>query len=195
MPSPLLQALYQRQNERVDEILAANPELDIFEAAALGNQRRVVQLLVNDGSVAAAIADDGFHPLHLAAYFGHSAIAQLLIERGADVNAMAANSSEVRPIHSAIAARQLAVARVLLEAGAKANVKQAGGWTPLHSAAHQGNIDAVELLLAHGADPEQQSHDGRTPADMAAEVGRQDVVAMLRQPTRPQTPPPLAGKG
>lgn len=162
------------------EILAGRPELDIFEAVAVGDVRQVEALTAKDSAVVEAVADDGFHPLHLAAYFGQPAVVRVLISRGAEVNATAANPSQVRPIHSAIAARQLESMRLLLEAGAHPNVQQEGGWTPLHSAAHQGNREAVELLLTYGANPAQQSDNGRTPADMAAEAGQQDLAAMLR---------------
>ena len=37
----LLEALYRGQNDRVDELLAQAPELNVFEAAALGKADRV----------------------------------------------------------------------------------------------------------------------------------------------------------
>ena len=43
--SDLLQALYRGERERVDELLAAEPSLDLFEAAAFGKTHRLRELL------------------------------------------------------------------------------------------------------------------------------------------------------
>ena len=87
--SDLLQALYAGDRDRVDELLAADPTLDVFEAAAFGRAERLRELLDEDPSRANAFADDGFHPLGLACFFGHLEAARLLLDRGADVNARA----------------------------------------------------------------------------------------------------------
>jgi hypothetical protein len=39
--SALLQALYRGDDEQVESLLAPDPELDLFEAAALGNFRAI----------------------------------------------------------------------------------------------------------------------------------------------------------
>lgn len=166
MPSELLQALYQRQNERAIQLRALKPSLDIFEAVSVGDLERTRLLVAGDRLLAEATADDGFHPLHLAAYFGRSEVVRFLLDAGANPNLVASNSSLVRPLHSAISARHLAIARQLLEAGADPNARQQGGWTALHSAAHQGNAEAVRLLLEHGGDPRLAADDGRRPLDM-----------------------------
>ena len=43
--SELLQAIYQGDQARADELLAADPELDVFEAAAVGRTDRLGELL------------------------------------------------------------------------------------------------------------------------------------------------------
>ena len=69
--SELLQAVYQGDQARVEELLTAEPELDVFEAAAVGRADRVRELLDEDPSLANAWAEDGFQPLGLASFFGH----------------------------------------------------------------------------------------------------------------------------
>jgi ankyrin repeat protein len=118
--------------------------------------------------------------LHLAAFFGHAEAARLLIDRHADLNAMAENPSSVRPIHSAVAGRYADVVRFLVEHGAEVNVRQHGGWTPLQAAALHGDRALVQLLLDHGADPHVRSDDGKTAADLAASTGHNDIAAMLQ---------------
>ena len=70
MPTALLDALYRGHNDRVQEMLKARPELNIFEAAAVGDVARVRELIGRDPGLVDAAADDGYHPLHLAAFFG-----------------------------------------------------------------------------------------------------------------------------
>ena len=48
--SELLEALYRGDRNRVDEVLAGDPELDVFEAAALGRSDRLGRLLEQDAS-------------------------------------------------------------------------------------------------------------------------------------------------
>ena len=67
----LLDALYRGDDERVSQLLADGPELNVFEAAALGHTDRLRELLDEDPSRANAFGDDGFQPLGLACFFGH----------------------------------------------------------------------------------------------------------------------------
>jgi hypothetical protein len=46
--SELLQAIYRGDQARADELLAGDPELDVFEAAAVGRTERLRELLDED---------------------------------------------------------------------------------------------------------------------------------------------------
>ena len=81
--SDLLEAVYRGDESRIKELLAEEPELDIFEAAAVGRSERVEQLLDVDPGLVSAWTDDGFTPLHLAAFFRRPETARILVERGA----------------------------------------------------------------------------------------------------------------
>jgi uncharacterized protein len=178
--SELLEAVYRADRARIDELLASDPQLDIFEAAALGRTERVAELLDRDSGLVSAWAADGFTPLHLAAYFRHPDTARLLVDRGALVDVVARNERiRVTPLQSAVAARQEATAALLLDRGADPNTQEEGGFTPLHAAAHHGDEPLVELLLAHGADPAVSADDGRTAADFARESGHEELAERL----------------
>jgi ankyrin repeat protein len=178
--SELLEAVYRGDQARVEEVLASGPQLDIFEAAAVGRTERVAELLDGDSELVSAWAEDGFTPLHLAAFFKHPDTARLLVERGALVDVVARNERiRVTPLQSAVAARQEETAALLLDRGADPNTQEAGGFTPLHAAAHHGDEPLVELLLAHGADPAAAADDGRTAADFARDAGHEGLAARL----------------
>ena len=153
--SELLQAIYRGDRARADELLAGDPELDVFEAAAVGRMERLRQLLDDDPSLANAWAEDGFQPLGLASFFGHVQAAKLLLERGAEVNSASRNDFEVMPLHSAAATGDSEVryelAKLLLEHGADPNARQQDEFTPLMAADQHEDDRLRALLVEHGA--------------------------------------------
>ena len=155
--SDLLQAVYRGDQAAVDELLAGGPELDVFEASALGRTDRLRELLDADASLANAWADDGFQPLGLASFFGHVEAARLLVERGAEVNSASRNDFKVMPLHSAVAEKdadaRYELAAFLLEHGADPNARQQDEYTPLMAADQVGDSRLRELLIEHGATP------------------------------------------
>jgi ankyrin repeat protein len=157
--SQLLEALYRGDRERVDEILAARPVLDVFEAAALGRGDRLRELLDGDPSRANAFGEDGFHPLGLACFFGHVDATRTLLEAGADVNALSRNEHiQTAAIHAAAASEskdeqtRYELVRLVLEHGADPDLPQGNGEFRAIDAARQNGDSRVEkLLLERGA--------------------------------------------
>ena len=153
--SELLQAVYRGDQARVDELLSGDPELDVFEASAVGRVDQLQELLDGDPSLANAWAEDGFQPLGLASFFGHVQAARLLVERGAEVNSASRNDFKVMPLHSAVAEKdpetRYEIATLLLEQGADPNARQQDDFTPLMAADQQGDARLRELLVEHGA--------------------------------------------
>ena len=180
--SPVLAAAYGG-HPRLAEHLAekVGPDgLSVFEAAAV-SRVPVIRRKLAEGWEIDQRSDDGYAPLHLAAYFGQLEVARMLLERGADRNPVASNDSRVTPLHSAVSARHRDLAGLLLALGASANAVQKGGWTPLHAAARNGDEAIVDLLLLRGADPTRPADDGRTPPDLADEGGHAALADMLRE--------------
>jgi ankyrin repeat protein len=153
--SELLQAIYRGDQARADELLAAELELDVFEAAAVGRADRLRELLDEDPALANAWAGDGFQPLGLASFFGHVDAARLLVERGAEVNSASRNDFKVMPLHSAAATGDPEVryelAKLLLEHGADPNARQQDDFTALMAADRHGDERLRSLLVEHGA--------------------------------------------
>jgi uncharacterized protein len=180
--SLVLQACYFRRLDMVEMILAADPTLDIFDIAALPTEsRRGAPLLAADPAVAASWSSDGFTPLHLASYFNHEEMARLLLECGADADAVSRNPMSLRPLHSACASGAQGVVVLLLERGVDVNARQHGGWTALHSAVNRGDLRLVELLLERGARPDVANDDGKTSFELADQRELADVSKLLRE--------------
>jgi ankyrin repeat protein len=177
--SAALHARYRDNHDAVRQLLATDPELDAFDAAGLGRPDRLAELLRADGGIATAFAGDGFTALHLAAFFGQTEPARLLLDAAALPNVVSRNQLQVMPLHSAAAGSHLGVARLLVAAGADVNATQRHGYTPLHAAAQNGNAELTELLLDAGADPTARTDDGLSPGDLAKAAGHPALAARL----------------
>ena len=146
-------ALYVHKQDIADVLLEAEPELDVFDAAAAGDVDRLTELLDADGDLVNAYSEDGYTPLHFASYFARGPAVRLLLDRGADVGAVSKNDMEVQPLHSAVAADAREVVAALLLAGADVNARQKDGFTPLMAAEQQEEEgEMVRLLMDHGAE-------------------------------------------
>jgi ankyrin repeat protein len=115
--------------------------------------------------------------LHLACFFGQPEAAEILIQHGADVNAV--SPVRIAVIHSAAASRDAAIVNLVLAAGANPNLQQQGGYTALHEAAMHNSVERAQALLAAGADRSIRSDDGLTAAAMAEEKGNKEVLSVL----------------
>lgn len=177
--SAVMHAFYSGQREIAGVLIAVKPELDIFEATAAGKANKVSEILNRDSEATGHWSADGFTALHFAAFFNRPAMARELIQRGADIEAVAKNPMKVTPLHSAAAAHSAEIVRLLLERGANPNAPQQSRWTALHAAAQNGEAEMVRDLIKYHADAKATNDDGKTPADLAKEKGHEAIAKML----------------
>jgi ankyrin repeat protein len=144
--SPVMAAVYRGHREVVAALLEAGAEVDVFAAAATGRTEDLRRAL-KEAAAVNAYAYDGWTPLHLAAFFGRTDAARVLLEAGADVHAVSRNSLTNTPLHAAAAGKHSEVALLLLAHGAKSNTEDAGGYTPLEIAT-QNQLGAVIEKMA-----------------------------------------------
>lgn len=169
--SALMRALYRFDPSLTEAIRCCVPTLDVFEAAALDDVDRLIDLLDADPSLATAASGDGFNALHLSAFFGRAEAARTLLAYGARVDPRGTGWMTGTPLHSAASAGHADLAGILLDAGADPNARQSCGWTPLHSAAHNGDLELVDLLLRRGADAGAVNDAGQTVMALAESAG------------------------
>ena len=89
--SAILTAVYHRQKEIVNLLVARGATLTLHEACAAGELERAERLVADDPSSVNSYSPDGWTPVHLAAFFGHPRIVELLIAQHADVLAHSRN--------------------------------------------------------------------------------------------------------
>lgn len=143
--SPVMAAVYRGHHQVIAVLLDAGAEVDVFAAAATGRTDDLRRGLDVTGAVG-AYAYDGWTPLHLAAFFGHLDCARLLLDAGANVNAVSVNSLRNTPLHAAAAAKYTDVALLLIERGVDGDPTDAGGYTALQIAEQNGLAEVASAL-------------------------------------------------
>jgi ankyrin repeat protein len=182
--SALLWAVYTGQTV-VREFLRSGLELDLPEAAAVGDLARLRELLGTDDPVvvkerANSRSADGWPLLHLAAAFADRETVLLLLDAGADVGQFSETPMRNQALHAVLAlSKNVETARLLIDRGADVNAVQTAGYRPLHQAAVAGREDLVRLLLEAGADRTARCDRGKTPSEYARERGHDAVAELL----------------
>lgn len=129
--------------EIAEYLLKAGAPTSICTEAMLGHFERVKAYLDNDPAQANATGAHGIPALYHAVIRSHTAIAQLLVDSGAEVNA---NEGGSPPLHGAVMFNRPDMAQWLLDRGAAVNIKNYENKTPL-TAALEGQKEALAELL------------------------------------------------
>ena len=111
------------------------------------------------------INSDGFTPLHQAVSEGHSALVEVLIKFGAQVDARTNNFRT--PLHIACLRGNLTVIQVLVQNGADINAKDIGGNTPCHFCSEYGYRYCLKYLLTQNPYLFANNKDRQTAIDVA----------------------------
>ena len=129
----------------------------IHDAAKAGDTAGVQAELDKGVDPNAPGGGSGVTPLHWAAMWGHTEVAELLIRIGAHVD-RTDNSGNIALHYAALGAGfpktkrgdQKGVAELLIANGANVNVRRIDGKTPLDRANDSGGAELADLLREHG---------------------------------------------
>jgi hypothetical protein len=137
--------------------------------------------------------DRGQTPLHRAAISGQLKAAALLLDYGANPNALA--EGDMTPLHFAAMLAHAELAGLLTRRGARSDIRNTSGLMPLHLAA---NDKVVKVLVEAGADVNALTSKGLTPMHtarhglIAKELVQQKADLRIRTP-KGRTPMETAG--
>jgi len=173
----------------IRQVLLAHPEMVNARHKSLGGECdestplhyavmkkdiAIVRLLLDYGADVNARNTLGHTPLRIATCIGEKYAMELLIGKGASLEAPDRAKRET-PLHDAVARGDAQIIELLLERGAYINAQNKDGETPLHIACKQGREDIATLLLAAGAEAGIADDHGNTPLRWAMEQ-EMDVV-------------------
>jgi len=170
--SAIFLALYRGNKTGALAIASKKPELDVFEASALGDLERLKNIVNRDPASVSSYSPDGFTALALSAYLGQKESFGFL-----------RNETGYTALTGAVSQNHNEIAKVLVRKGAQVNHGYEGGFTPLMHAAYAGNIELVSFLLENGADPTARNSEGKTPLTFAQEKNNRQIVELLTKYT------------
>ncbi|XP_036391528.1 ankyrin repeat domain-containing protein 27 isoform X1 [Megalops cyprinoides] len=137
---------------------------------------------LNDPSIVTPFSRDdrGYTPLHVAALCGQSLLIDLLVSKGALVNAT--DYHAFTPLHLSCQKGYQGVTLLLLHYQASTEMQDNNGNTPLHLACMYGHEDCVKALVyydLHSCRLDIQNDKGDTPLHIAARWGYEGIIEVL----------------
>uniref|UniRef100_A0A8P4KKH2 VPS9 domain-containing protein n=1 Tax=Dicentrarchus labrax TaxID=13489 RepID=A0A8P4KKH2_DICLA len=137
---------------------------------------------LNDPSIVTPFSRDdrGYTPLHVASICGQSQLIDLLVSKGAPVNAT--DYHALTPLHLACQRGYQGVTLLLLHYKANTDAQDNNGNTPLHLACMYGHEDCVKALVYYDVQTcrlDLQNDKGDTAMHMAARWGYEGIIQVL----------------
>lgn len=150
---------------------------EIFDAIKNNDIAKVKTLIKKDAGIINIEDKTGNKPLHNAAIQGSVELAEMLLLKGADINAV--NVQLQTPLHVAIVNEKTDVAKFLIDKGSDLAKQNSNGSTPLHLSVRNKSTTITELLLAKGANLEARDKGKRTPLNILALLTNNFAIAKL----------------
>jgi ankyrin repeat protein len=151
----------------------------LLHSVAYEGDLNLAQRLLDEFHMAVDVTNNrGETPLMTAAYSGQTGIMRLLLDHGADADALQEDGAAA--LFYAIEQGGVAAARLLVTEGhANINVRVRNGISPLFAAATNGHSMIVALLLANHAEVDIKERRGFTPLHGASHTGNVAIARML----------------
>ncbi|XP_020917386.1 palmitoyltransferase AKR1 isoform X2 [Exaiptasia diaphana] len=146
----------------------------LFDVISHDNVGDCKYILERDPSLVHSVGWHGMTPLHRAATRGNLEILQILLEFGANVNAL--NGFGETPLHFACQTASLKFVGILVNKGADIKVIDNGGRSSVHHAARSGSVWKIHYFVTLGLDLHKRDSRGQTVLHIAAECGHIDLI-------------------
>ena len=138
----------------------------------------VISRWIRDSSDLNMAAASGRLPLVTAASSGAEEVVVLMLQRGANADALTQNGGSASALMGATVSDSLAIARLLIDAGANVDLQDANGDPALHWAVYQGRESMTRLLVDQGARTDIVSRHG-APLHIALRKGHEQLLPIL----------------
>jgi ankyrin repeat protein len=164
-----------------DPLVLDNKEMTPFGLAISHGDVEAVKTLIEQSINVNCLARGGAtpaKPLMLAIEYGKEKVVDLLIESGAQIEAMDDNGNTAL-IKAVGDKRRVQIVKHLLNRGANVHAKNHHGVTPLHVAVQSGSERMVNALLEKQPDLEARTKDGETALLIASKEGFTSILQSL----------------
>jgi len=149
----------------------------LHDTVARGDAETVRAMIAANPQLVMARNKLGKTPLHYAVTYAAPKMIELLLEKGADINAP--DNSGLTPLHVAAMLDRTNEAQALIAHGANIEARDSFGDTPLHTAALFGQAHMVELLVKAGADLATLNNNQLTPLQCARQQRKTQVAELI----------------
>lgn len=140
----------------------------------------MVQLFLLKGANKDGSVNNGWSPLHLAAFHGHVLVVLALLAAGVDTS-LRCGDEEAPVLHLAAGQGCLEVLKALIEHGVEVDATDGNDWTALHHAAKYGQAEAIGMLLEAGGNIKAKGVAGGNPLHVAAAcLSVESALVLLR---------------
>jgi len=158
-------------------VMAQTTTNDILEASRSGDLELVQTILDSDTTAIGMSNDRGSTALHFAAENGHIRIVELLLDLGADLEAIDVDGDT--PLMCAAIGGNSEVFKMLLSRGADAHITNINKHDILHYAVLGGSVEIVDHTLDMGKDINAKNKDGATPLFNAVWKNNKEIARFL----------------
>ena len=171
----------QQQPKGTAAAAAEDDDRNPLHRAASAGQINLVRQLLEANAYPIDLPDSlGWTPLIIAASAGHCEVVAYLVERGANVQAVTANSQSA--LHFACGKGHLEVVKLLVDNGCPLNTRDRFGYTPFIRAVPANREAVVEYLLTsgkHRIDLDGKDKLGNSALHIACEEENLRMVQLL----------------
>ncbi len=150
--------------------------LEMLLSAIGENDLSQLKSMIDLGADLSKKGTDEEQPLHFAASIGRNECIKILIENGANIQAVSFNGTA---LHIASKNGHLATVKYFVEeTDLNIDIKDYTGMTPLHYASYGGHTDIIKYLLSQGAKVNPETANA-SPLHSAAISGEVEAVKTL----------------
>ena len=156
--APAMEEIHKEDALLKSKLVQIDKDVEKMFLGVYSSNVDIVQEQLDKNVFVDARNETGSTALHVAQ---NEEIVKLLIDRGADVNAVDENN--MTPIFN----KEVHLTKLLVEAGADIHAKSKKGNTPLMWYCYSGYLEGVKYMVSLGAEVNSVNSDGQTAYDIA----------------------------
>ncbi|WP_419198881.1 ankyrin repeat domain-containing protein [Wolbachia endosymbiont of Rhagoletis cingulata] len=139
-----------------------------IHVAAENDSKDIIEFFLSKGVGIDDTDKQVYTPLHYAVLRRSLEVADLLINKKANVNSVIKGTDGKTLLHFIVEKGDIGMVEIFLRGGANIEVKDTDEWTPIYSAASYNKLNIVEFLFNNGANINTKDKYGNTLLHVAA---------------------------